>query len=78
VSLTAGIGVGDHALRGLGLPARITQGRFDTMVLPALAEPIPSRCAQARLSQYANCAHRPFLEATVRCEHELAEFMRAT
>lgn len=70
--------VGDAVLRGLRLPVLITQGRLDTMVLPAMAELIQGHCAQARLSWYADCAHGPFLEDPARFNRELADFVRAT
>jgi pimeloyl-ACP methyl ester carboxylesterase len=67
---------GDDVLRGLRVPLLVSHGRADTVVLPAMAEHILAICPTAHASWYDNVAHVPFLEATDRFNHELAELTR--
>jgi pimeloyl-ACP methyl ester carboxylesterase len=68
----------DDVLRGLTIPALISQGRSDTAVLPAMGEHILGTCANATASWYEAIGHMPFLEAPDRFNRELAEFARRT
>ena len=43
---------GDDVLRGLAVPLLVTQGRSDTVVLPAMAEHILAVCPAAEASWY--------------------------
>jgi pimeloyl-ACP methyl ester carboxylesterase len=67
----------DDVLQGLRLPLLVSHGRADAVVLPAMAEHILSICATAHASWYDDVGHVPFLEATSRFNHELAELTRA-
>jgi pimeloyl-ACP methyl ester carboxylesterase len=66
----------DEVLRALKLPLLVTQGRSDTIVLPAMAEHILAVCPTAEASWYEGIAHVPHLEAPERFNRELAEFAR--
>ena len=68
---------GADALASLRKPALVTQGRKDTIVLPAMADFILAHCTTATASWYANAAHGPFVEETGRFNEELALFVRA-
>jgi non-heme chloroperoxidase len=68
----------DDVLRGLSIPVLISQGRSDTLVLPAMGEHILRTCAGATASWYEGIGHLPFLEAPDRFNRELAEFARHT
>src|SRR5690242_17986623 len=50
----------DDVLRALEVPLLVTQGRADTVVLPAMAEHIVAVCPTAEVSWYDG--HVPFLE----------------
>ena len=65
---------GDDVLAGMRKPVLVTQGRLDTLVLPAMAEHIGAVCPTAQLSWYAASGHAPFLEEPVRFNRELREF----
>jgi pimeloyl-ACP methyl ester carboxylesterase len=58
-------------------PLLVSYGAADSIVLPAMAQAIAERCPAARLSEYAGCAHAPFLEQPARFNRELAELARA-
>jgi non-heme chloroperoxidase len=66
----------DEVLRSLKLPLLVTQGRSDTIVLPAMAEHILAVCPTAEASWYEGIAHVPHLEAPERFNRELAELGR--
>ena len=54
----------------------MTQGRSDTVVLPAMGEQILKKCRTSTASWYPETGHAPFLEDTARFNRELAEFAR--
>jgi pimeloyl-ACP methyl ester carboxylesterase len=62
----------DDVLRGLGVPLLVTQGRSDTVVLPAMAEHILATCPAAEASWYEGVGHVPHLEEPDRFNRELA------
>jgi non-heme chloroperoxidase len=66
----------DDVLRALELPLLVTQGRADTVVLPATAEHILATCPTADASWYEGGGHVPHLEEPERFNHELAELTR--
>lgn len=66
-----------EVLRKVTAPVLITQGRKDTMVLPAMAEFIASLIPHAQMSWYDEVAHGPFMEDAARFNDELAAFTRA-
>jgi pimeloyl-ACP methyl ester carboxylesterase len=66
----------DDVLRGLGVPLLVTQGRSDTVVLPAMAEHILATCPAAEASWYEGVGHVPHLEEPGRFNRELAELTR--
>jgi pimeloyl-ACP methyl ester carboxylesterase len=66
----------DDVLRDLRVPLLVTQGRKDTVVLPAMAEHILATCPTAEPSWYDEAGHVPHLEESVRFNHELANLTR--
>jgi pimeloyl-ACP methyl ester carboxylesterase len=66
----------DDVLRALEVPLLVTQGRADTVVLPAMAEHVLAACPTAEASWYDGVAHLPHLEAAERFNRELAELAR--
>jgi non-heme chloroperoxidase len=66
----------DDVLRTLEVPLLVTQGRADTVVLPAMAEHIRATCPVAKVSWYSGVAHLPQLEEPERFNRELAELTR--
>jgi pimeloyl-ACP methyl ester carboxylesterase len=62
----------DDVLRALELPLLVTQGRADTVVLPATAEHILATCPSAEASWYEGVGHAPHLEEPERFNRELA------
>jgi pimeloyl-ACP methyl ester carboxylesterase len=62
----------DDVLRALAVPVLVTQGRADTVVLPAMAEHALEVCPTARASWYEGVGHAPHLEAPERFNRELA------
>jgi pimeloyl-ACP methyl ester carboxylesterase len=66
----------DDVLRDLHVPLLVTQGRADTLVLPATAEHILAICPTAKASWYDGIGHVPFLEQADRFNRELAELTR--
>jgi non-heme chloroperoxidase len=66
----------DDVLRSLPVPVSVTQGRADTVVLPAMAEHILAVCPSATASWYEGIGHAPHLEAPERFNRELAERVR--
>ena len=68
----------DDVLRGLEVPLLVSQGRADTIVLPAMAEHILATCPTAEASWYDGAAHVPFLEEPGRFNRELVALTRRT
>jgi pimeloyl-ACP methyl ester carboxylesterase len=66
----------DDVLRSLEVPLLVTQGRADTVVLPAMAEHILATCPTAEASWYEGVGHVPHLEEPARFNHELAGLAR--
>lgn len=66
----------DDVLRELTVPLLVTQGRADTIVLPAMAEHIFATCPTAEASWYDGAAHVPHLEEPERFNRELAALTR--
>lgn len=64
-----------RALRAVTVPALISHGRDDVLVLPAAAEMIAEAIGHARLSWYERCGHSPFYEQAERFNRELAAFV---
>jgi len=62
------------ALEQLTRPVLVTQGRADTVVLPAMSEYIVNHCRGAQISWFDEVGHAPFLEAPERFDRELATF----
>jgi non-heme chloroperoxidase len=67
---------GDDVLRTLEVPLLATQGRADTIVLPATAEHILATCPIAEPSWYEGVGHTPHLEQPERFNRELAGLTR--
>jgi non-heme chloroperoxidase len=67
---------GDDVLRALQVPLLVSQGRADTVVLPAMAEHILAICPTATASWYDGVGHTPFLEDPERFNRELADLTR--
>jgi non-heme chloroperoxidase len=67
---------GDDVLATLEVPLLVSQGRADTVVLPAMAEHILATCPTAEPSWYDGVGHTAFLEAPERFNRELAELTR--
>ncbi len=67
---------GDHVLAALEVPLLVTQGRADTVVLPAMAEHVLDTCPTAEASWYEGTGHVPHLEDPERFNRELAELTR--
>jgi non-heme chloroperoxidase len=67
---------GDDVLRALNVPLLVTQGRADTVVLPAMAEHVLAACPTATASWYDGVGHTPHLEQPERFNRELAELTR--
>jgi len=68
----------DDVLAALEVPLLVTQGRADTVVLPAMAEHVLAVCPTARASWYDGVGHAPHLEEPERFNRELAELTRRT
>jgi pimeloyl-ACP methyl ester carboxylesterase len=67
---------GDDVLRALEVPLLVTQGRADTVVLPAMAEHVLATCPTAEASWYEGVGHTPHLEQPERFNRELAALTR--
>jgi len=67
---------GDDVLRTLTVPLLVTQGRADTVVLPAMAEHILAICPAAEASWYEGVGHLPHLQEPGRFNRELAALTR--
>ena len=66
----------DDVLRTLMVPLLVTQGRADTVVLPAMAEHILAICPAAEASWYEGVGHLPHLQEPGRFNRELAALTR--
>jgi pimeloyl-ACP methyl ester carboxylesterase len=66
----------DDVLRALEVPLLVTQGRADTVVLPAMAEHVLATCPTSEVSWYDGVGHVPHLEDAERFNRELAELTR--
>jgi pimeloyl-ACP methyl ester carboxylesterase len=66
----------DDILRALEVPLLVTQGRADSVVLPAMAEHLLATCPTAEVSWYDGVGHVPHLEEPERFNRELAELTR--
>jgi len=66
----------DDVLRALQVPLLVTQGREDSVVLPAMAEHVLATCPTAEASWYDGVGHVPHLEEPERFNAELAELTR--
>ena len=62
----------DDVLETLDMPVLVTQGRADSVVLPAMAEHILAICPNATASWYDGVGHMPHAEAPERFNRELA------
>jgi non-heme chloroperoxidase len=66
----------DDVLRAVEVPLLVTQGREDSVVLPAMAEHVLATCPTAEASWYDGVGHVPHLEEPERFNAELAELTR--
>lgn len=66
-----------QALRAVKVPALISHGDADRLVLPGASTLIAEAMPHARVSWYAGCGHSPFFEDHQRFNRELAEFATA-
>jgi pimeloyl-ACP methyl ester carboxylesterase len=66
----------DDVLRAVEVPLLVTQGREDSVVLPAMAEHVLATCPTAEASWYDGVGHVPHLEEPERFNSELAELTR--
>jgi non-heme chloroperoxidase len=66
----------DDVLQTLEVPLLVTQGRADTVVLPATAEHVLATCPTSKASWYEGVGHVPHLEDAERFNRELAELTR--
>jgi non-heme chloroperoxidase len=66
----------DDVLRSLEVPLLVTQGRADTVVLPAMAEHVLATCPTSEVSWYDGVGHVPHLEDSDRFNRELAALTR--
>ena len=62
-------------LRLIDIPILITQGKKDTIVLPAMAESISSNAKKGSISWYGEVGHAPFAEDSKRFNKELEQFV---
>ena len=66
----------DAVLRAVKVPALVTHGEEDRLVLPAMGRYIASVVPGAKLSLYAGTGHSTFWEEPARFNRELAAFVR--
>ena len=66
----------DDVLGTLKVPVLVTQGRADSVVLPAMAEHLLAACPAAEASWYDGVGHVPHLEEPERFNREMAELTR--
>jgi non-heme chloroperoxidase len=65
------------ALREVRVPALITHGRVDTVVLPAAVDMTVAAIPHARVSWFDDCGHSPFCEDAARFNDELSAFVQS-
>jgi pimeloyl-ACP methyl ester carboxylesterase len=65
------------ALKAVRVPVLITQGRQDTLVLPAAADLSVAAMPHARVSWFDDCGHSPFSEDAQRFNDELLAFVQS-
>lgn len=63
------------ALAAVTVPALITHGRRDKLILPAAAEMTAAAIKGSTTSWYDDCGHSPFYEDAARYNRELAAFV---
>jgi pimeloyl-ACP methyl ester carboxylesterase len=66
----------DDVLTAMQVPLLVTQGRADSVVLPAMAEHVLATCPTAEASWYEGTGHVPHLEDPGRFNRELADLTR--
>ena len=66
----------DDVLSGMSVPALVTHGEEDTVVLPSMARHVLDVCPTAEASWYEGVGHAPFFEDAERFNRELADFTR--
>jgi non-heme chloroperoxidase len=66
----------DDVLTAMQVPLLVTQGRADSVVMPAMAEHVLATCPTAEASWYDGTGHVPHLEDPRRFNRELAELTR--
>jgi pimeloyl-ACP methyl ester carboxylesterase len=66
----------DDVLGSLSVPLLVSQGRKDTIVLPAMTEHILAVCPTAEAAWYDGAAHVPHLEEPERFNRELGALTR--
>lgn len=66
----------DEVLASVDVPVMVTQGRADTVVLPAMAEHVLETCPTAEASWYDGVGHLSNIEDTERFNRELAALTR--
>lgn len=66
----------DDVLAALDVPLLVSQGRADSVVLPAMAEHILATCPTSEASWYRGVGHVPYLESPRRFNRELAALTR--
>jgi pimeloyl-ACP methyl ester carboxylesterase len=67
----------DDDLRAVDVPALVSHGEADGVVLPSAAEEHAELLPDAELSWYPDAGHSPFFEAPERFNRELREFVEA-
>jgi len=68
----------DDVLQAITVPLLVTQGRADTVVLPAMAEHILATCPTAEVSWYDDVGHVPHFEEPERFNRELGALIDRT
>ena len=63
------------AFAGITVPAMVTHGRRDKLILPKAAEMTAAAIKGAVISWYDDCGHSPFYEDAPRYNRELAAFV---
>jgi non-heme chloroperoxidase len=66
----------DDVLRTITVPLLVTQGRADTVVLPAMAEHVLATCPTAEAAWYDGVGHTAHLEQPDHFNRELADLTR--
>lgn len=67
------VGTTIAALNKVTVPALITHGRLDKLILPHAAEMTQAAVKTSRISWFDDCGHSPFYEDAERYNRELAE-----